>query len=136
MTMASVMCDLSTMPPPFHLFFFLVCFMSSWQPPSVTRRFENRQCFGIYIPAKFSDGFLTRKHILQFLSILVCLRLSADASLTSAFRSFLGGVVFLRIDSPQLFPESLQCLLSTLFVPSSKTIIRVVPKILSRFNPL
>lgn len=36
---------------------------------------KNRQRWGIYILANFSDGFLTRKHILQFLSILVLLRL-------------------------------------------------------------
>lgn len=84
MTMASLMCDLSHMPTPFYLFLFYVILAAL----SITHRFENWQCFGIYIPANFSNGFLTRKHILHFLSILVFLHLSADASLTSAFRTF------------------------------------------------
>lgn len=82
MIVASVMCDLSHMPTPFHLFGFYVMLAA----PSVMRRFES---FGIYVPASFSDGFLTRKHILHFLSILVFLRLSTGASLSRAFGSFL-----------------------------------------------
>lgn len=83
-TMAPVMCDLSLIPPPFHLFLFYVVLAAL----SVMRGFENRQRWGIYILANFSNGFLTRKHILQFLSILVFLRLSAAVSLTSASRAF------------------------------------------------
>lgn len=92
MTVASVMCVLSHMPTPFHLFLFYVILAAL----SVTHRFETRQCFGIYIPANFSDGFLTRKHILHFLSILVFLRLSADASLTSAVRTFCSVLFFCK----------------------------------------
>lgn len=79
--MALFMYDLSLYRRP-SIFLLFFCFMFSWQL-SVMRGFENRQRWGIYILANFSYGFLTRKHILQFLSILVFLRLSVAVSLTS-----------------------------------------------------
>lgn len=82
--MGLVMCDLSLIPLSFHLFLFHVVLAAL----SVMCGFENRQRRGIYILANFSNGFLTRKHILQFLSILVFLRLSAAVSLPSASRAF------------------------------------------------
>lgn len=69
-------------PPPFHLFYFLVFYVLA--ACSVIRKFKNWQHWGIYILANFSNGFLTRKHILQFLSILVFLRLSVAVSLTTS----------------------------------------------------
>lgn len=66
------------------LLFF--CFMFSWQL-FVMCGFENQQRSGIYILANFSYGFLTRNHILQFLSILGFLRLSA-VILSAALQGF------------------------------------------------
>lgn len=81
-TMALFMYDFSLYRRP-SILIFLFLFYVLLAALSVMRGFENRQCWGIYIPANFSNGFLTRKHILQFLSILVFLRLSAAVSLTS-----------------------------------------------------
>lgn len=69
-------------PPPFHLFYFLVFYVLA--ACSVIRKFKNWQHWGIYILTNFSNGFLTRKHILQFLSILVFLRLSVAVPLTTS----------------------------------------------------
>lgn len=96
-------------PPPFHLFLFYVLLAAL----SVIRGFKNRQRWGIYILANFSNGFLTRKHILQFLSILVFLRLSAAVSLTSAP----GLLQITLLSSPSIFLFSLHSRLKDFICP-------------------
>lgn len=102
------------------------CFMFSGQLLVSCARSKNRQRWGIYILANFSHGFLTRKHILQFLSILVFLRLSVAVSLTST--GLLQMIVLLTSPpGPSIFLFSLSSETERLHMSESKDLLSSSP---------
>lgn len=68
-------------PCVFSMFYSFLCYVFL-ATISVVHGSATRQHSGIYIQANFSIGFLTRKHILQFLSISVLLHASFRSRFT------------------------------------------------------
>lgn len=121
------------LPPPLPFIFTRLipfCFMYF----GVTRWSANRQRSGIHILANFSPGFLTRKHILQFLSISVFLasfRLCCSQQLSKDYADFSPSSASSKAPSFSHF----LCILEDLECPDLKITRRAQPKLLSGVNP-